>query len=240
MRLPISKTNFSSTPFLPSLELLHAISHAPLVEHPAVQALIQVARELPAEGPVFWRLNAALERLKLDRGNPKHDRQPEMNPPQEQADFALLAPCVLGLAELARRCGDDFPRFESELLLLSDSDLWDARGDRVSLLTLHASKGLEFPVVFIVGCEDGLLPLRFGPNAAPNLAEERRLFFVGMTRARARLFLSYASKRLWRAQLRRQAISPFITGLEEDLLERRQTQLWPHEKPDAEQLVLFR
>ena len=73
----------------------------------------------------------------------------------------------------------------------------------MSLLTLHASKGLEFAVVFIAGCEDGFLPLRFGSDEdAVNLAEERRLFFVGMTRARARLFLARAKKRLWRGQLR--------------------------------------
>ena len=73
------------------------------------------------------------------------------------------------------------------------------RGDHVSLLTLHAAKGLEFRVVFIVGLEDGILPLRFG--AEEPSAEERRLFYVGMTRAEDRLILLRASQRRWRGRV---------------------------------------
>ena len=76
----------------------------------------------------------------------------------------------------------------------------DERGDRVSLLTLHAAKGLEFRVVFIVGLEDGILPLRFGPGD-DTLAEERRLFYVGMTRAEDRLILTRAQQRKWRGRV---------------------------------------
>jgi DNA helicase II / ATP-dependent DNA helicase PcrA len=90
----------------------------------------------------------------------------------------------------------------------------------VSLLTLHAAKGLEFPVVFLAGCEDGLLPLRFGPPLSPEeTAEERRLFFVGMTRARSHLFLSHARKRAWRGQVREAEPSPFLADLEAALLD---------------------
>ena len=127
-------------------------------------------------------------------------------------------------------------------------DLWDPRADRVSLLTLHAAKGLEFPVVFIVGCEDGILPLSFGyekgtgpicrngPQGAShkldlspfrgdkkgNTAEERRLFFVGMTRARERLILSHARKRLWRGKVRTSTPSPFLGDVESRLLAHHQ------------------
>jgi len=124
------------------------------------------------------------------------------------------------LAPLAARCGDDLDRFLAELALGDEVDTWDPRADRVSLLTLHAAKGLEFPVVFLAGCEDGLLPLRFGPQPSPEeVAEERRLFFVGMTRARSHLFLSHARRRAWRGVVREAGPSPFLADLEAALLD---------------------
>ena len=93
----------------------------------------------------------------------------------------------------------------------------------VSLLTLHAAKGLEFRVVFVTGCEDGVLPFKWQDAITEDeLAEERRLFYVGMTRARERLFLSHARKRPWRGRLRQQQPSPFLTDIEEQLLEIKQ------------------
>ena len=97
-------------------------------------------------------------------------------------------------------------------------DLWDARADRITLLTLHAAKGLEFPAVFIVGCEDGVLPLRFGEADEKALAEERRLLFVGMTRARQRLILTHAKKRRWRGKVRAMDPSPFLDDIQRQLL----------------------
>ncbi|NUT90963.1 MAG: UvrD-helicase domain-containing protein, partial [Saccharothrix sp.] len=98
------------------------------------------------------------------------------------------------LKPLALDCGTDFERFHTTLALGVEVDTWDPRADRISLLTLHASKGLEFPVVFIVGCEDGLLPLRW-PGQDDDTDEERRLLFVGMTRAQRHLFLSHTPAR---------------------------------------------
>jgi DNA helicase-2/ATP-dependent DNA helicase PcrA len=126
------------------------------------------------------------------------------------------------LAPLAERCGEDLDRFRAELALGAQVDTWDPRADRVSLLTLHAAKGLEFPVVFLVGCEDGLLPLRFGgagPRTDQDAAEERRLFFVGMTRARSHLFLSYAARRRRYGTIRETTPSPFLADIDEALLE---------------------
>ncbi len=96
------------------------------------------------------------------------------------------------LTPLARRCGDDLERFWTEVSLGATVDALDPRADAITLLTLHAAKGLEFDVVFVAGCEDGLLPLRL---PGTDLAEERRLLFVGMTRARSRLVLTYAARR---------------------------------------------
>jgi DNA helicase II / ATP-dependent DNA helicase PcrA len=129
---------------------------------------------------------------------------------------------VEALLPLALRCGEDLDRFLAELALGAQVDTWDPRADRVSLLTLHAAKGLEFRVVFLIGCEDGLLPLRFG-GAAPTgagLAEERRLLFVGMTRARSHLYLSWAARRARHGTVGDRAPSPFLAAIDEALLER--------------------
>ena len=144
------------------------------------------------------------------------------------------------LAPLAAACGDDPERFLAELALGSEVDAWDPRADRISLLTLHAAKGLEFPVVFIAGCENGLLPLTWGKPRQEDLEEERRLFYVGVTRARSKLYLCRAKKRLWRGKVRERQPSPYLADVEERLLERRRIPL-PDRRakgPDP-QLALF-
>jgi len=119
------------------------------------------------------------------------------------------------LAPLAARCGTELDRFLDELALGAEVDSWDPRADRISLLTLHAAKGLEFPVVFIAGCDDGLLPLRAWRGAEVDYAEERRLLFVGMTRATTQLTLLTAARRLLRGELTEctpRRFSPRSTG----------------------------
>lgn len=124
------------------------------------------------------------------------------------------------LTPLAERCGE-LHEFLAELSLGAEVDTWDPRADRISLLTVHAAKGLEFPVVFLVGCEDGLLPLRWPHDPeGPDLQEERRLFFVGMTRAQSRLFLSHARSRNRHGSGSAAEASPFLAALSEDLVSR--------------------
>ena len=148
------------------------------------------------------------------------------------------------LAPLAARCGGDFDRFLDELALGAEVDTWDPRADRISLLTLHAAKGLEFPVVFIVGCDDGLLPLRPWHGAAVDYAEERRLLFVGMTRATTRLLLLTAAERSVRGTVTACAPSPFLASVDPALLDRRgpgpaQGRAGRRDKGRAQQARLF-
>jgi DNA helicase-2/ATP-dependent DNA helicase PcrA len=90
--------------------------------------------------------------------------------------------------------------FLSEVALLTDVDLWEEGEDTVNLMTIHAAKGLEFPVVFVVGMEEGLLPHASSLDHPKELEEERRLFYVALTRARERVFLLQASfRRAWNA-----------------------------------------
>jgi DNA helicase II / ATP-dependent DNA helicase PcrA len=162
--------------------------------------------------------------------------------PAERAEAILAiraAADVLG--PLAAKCGSDLDRFLDELELGAEVDTWDPRADRISLLTLHAAKGLEFPVVFIVGCDDGLLPLRSWRGAEVDYAEERRLLFVGMTRATTRLTLYTAAKRTLRGELTACSPSPFLSSVDQALLERRggEGESRSRRKPRAQQTTLF-
>jgi DNA helicase-2/ATP-dependent DNA helicase PcrA len=88
--------------------------------------------------------------------------------------------------------------FLEQTALVNDTDDWEDERDRVSLMTLHAAKGLEFPVVFITAVEQGLLPHERSGDTAEQLEEERRLLFVGITRAKEQLQLSHAANRFVR------------------------------------------
>ena len=176
-------------------------SHERLADTPVAKALLEKLD--PAEdGPLTARLSAAAERL--PSGTEGHD------PIAVQSALGQL----IGLAEAAE---GDPTRFSEALALATEADGWDPRADRVSLMTLHAAKGLEFPVVFIVGLEDGMLPLQWGADDE-SAEEERRLFYVGMTRAEDRLFLSRANRRLWRGKVRELPPSPYLDAIERDLL----------------------
>ena len=121
------------------------------------------------------------------------------------------------LAPLARRCGADLERFRTEIALGAETDALDPRAEAITLLTLHGAKGLEFDVVFLAGCERGLLPLRLpgsGPLTAAEAAEERRLLFVGMTRARGKLVLSCAARRTRHGTEEAAGRSPFLASIE--------------------------
>jgi DNA helicase-2/ATP-dependent DNA helicase PcrA len=139
---------------------------------------------------------------------------------------------------MAETCGNDRARLLDAAALATDAEFYDLRADRVSLLTLHAAKGLEFPVVFIVGLEDGILPLHWSEPDDTPMAEERRLFYVGMTRAKDKLILSRARQRLWRGRLRNLEPSPFLRDIENELLKHQPMHL-VRRKPEDRQLQLF-
>ena len=94
--------------------------------------------------------------------------------------------------------------------LVADTDAWEQDSDRVTLMTMHAAKGLEFAMVFIVAVEEGLLPHERSSEDADQLEEERRLLFVGITRAEEQLQLSYAQYRTFRGQQRMSVPSQFL------------------------------
>ena len=195
-------------------------SHRRLLDHPGVSAIVEVLHESPGTGSLRERIEAASLRSDLDAT-------------QQREACELLIP-------VATAYGEDLEPFLSDLALGTEVDTWDPRADRISLLTLHASKGLEFPVVFITGCENGLLPLTWGGREPSDLEEERRLFYVGVTRAKTKLYLTRAKKRLWRGKVRELPPSPYLADIEEQLLERHRVRLPEKEaKPEDRQLDLF-
>jgi uncharacterized protein (TIGR00375 family) len=197
-------------------------SLAPLADDPAVRALLAALMEEVGEGPLTQQLQRAAERLRQGGADP--------------------VPATAALQRLSliasRQQDDDRTGFLAAVALATEADFWDPRADRVSLLTLHAAKGLEFPVVFILGLEDGVLPLRFGEADPAAVAEERRLFYVGMTRAMDRLFLCRARERRWRGGIVRFEPSPFLGEIEAELLAHRRQDPRPR-RPAKTQLNLF-
>jgi DNA helicase-2/ATP-dependent DNA helicase PcrA len=100
-----------------------------------------------------------------------------------------------------------------QIALFSDADAYDASNERVALMTLHAAKGLEFENVFIIGLEHGILPHERAGESHDDIEEERRLFFVGVTRAKTNLHISYAQYRTVRGQTLRTIPSQFLFDL---------------------------
>lgn len=128
--------------------------------------------------------------------------------------------------------------FIHEVSLLTEADTLDERADRISLMTLHASKGLEFKCVFIAGLEDGIIPF-YRAKTEDELEEEKRLLYVGMTRAEERLFLSRAIKRFWLGKSEHLLPSPFLQKIEDDLLNLSKFEREMKEQDNTNQLTLF-
>ncbi len=106
-----------------------------------------------------------------------------------------------------------------EVALISDLDNYDEEQDNVVLMTIHAAKGLEFKYVFIVGLEEGIFPSELSRFDEADLEEERRLCYVGITRAKKELYLSSAASRYMFGQTKRNKISRFIEEMNSELLD---------------------
>lgn len=137
---------------------------------------------------------------------------------QRLATHPGLQPVWQRLIAIARLRQSGVADFVDYISLQGDHDVLEPRAEKVCLLTLHAAKGLEFPVVFITGCEKSLLPLAL-PGYEIDVAEERRLFYVGMTRAREQLYLLRSRRRTIYGKSLDGAPSPFLADIEEALKE---------------------
>jgi len=123
------------------------------------------------------------------------------------------------LFDLAANFSGNLQDFMKFIALGGELAGYKAGAEKVSLLTLHAAKGLEFKCVFLAGCEQGLLPYAIFKSNQPDPDEERRLFYVGMTRAGSFLFLTHARRRFIFNHLYQLEKSPFLGAIEKELAE---------------------
>lgn len=123
------------------------------------------------------------------------------------------------LLEMAERYGRDVEKFMEFTALGTSADTYRPNLENATIMTLHAAKGLEFNAVFIVGCEEGLIPYSMFSQHESDVEEERRLLYVGMTRAKKYLFLSHAEKRYLMNREHELPRSPFLNNIEKQLIE---------------------
>jgi|GEM_PF-1375935 len=126
-------------------------------------------------------------------------------PDETLDDIGLIRKDVI--LKIAKECGSDIEQFLHQLLLGTYTDVAQLKTDAVQLLTFHASKVLEFPVVFIAGSEEGITPTL---KKDSDIEEERRLFYVAMTRAKDQLFITHASERQGFKEVTKNKLSRFV------------------------------
>ncbi len=128
--------------------------------------------------------------------------------------------------------GQSLPEFLENVALLSDIDNFDDGEDAVTLMTLHSAKGLEFPIVFVVGFEEGIFPSNQAKNEEGGIEEERRLLYVGITRAKKILYLSSAKERMMFGNMMFCRPSSFLKEIPDEFLEKEiQPQYEPARTP---------
>jgi DNA helicase-2/ATP-dependent DNA helicase PcrA len=170
-----------------------------------VSSLSKLVEDVPPAG-IIDSLVRRLEYLKyLDDGTPQAESRQEnvkelMGVAQAYADLGLAG-------------------FLEEVALISDLDSADLSGDTVTLMTLHAAKGLEFPVVFMTGLEETIFPHSRALYDQAEMEEERRLCYVGMTRAKEELYMLYATSRMLYGGMQHNPPSRFLSEIDSDFVQ---------------------
>src|SRR6202521_310639 len=210
------------------LSLLEDPGHVPGVPRPAIAPLQKFRAQIESIRSVMGVLRPSelLDHVIEIMGLREHYLD---GTPQGEARMENLNE-LRGLAESFddREPAQGVEDFLAEIALVSDVDAYDENGEGVTLITLHMVKGLEFPVVFMVGMEEGLLPHQraldereenpSAVGAATEMAEERRLCYVGMTRAKDRLYLSCAFRRHLYGRSQPAFPSRFLTEIPQSML----------------------
>ncbi len=154
------------------------------------------------------------------------------NTPENLVRWENVQELLNAIAEFSQNEGEEstLSAFLQDVSLLTDADETQDSENRVTLMTLHASKGLEFPVIFLTGMEENLFPLQMAAQDAKELEEERRLFYVGATRAKSLLFLSHARSRFRFGEQTPMMRSRFLEEIDPELLRTETGQSFDPEK----------
>jgi DNA helicase-2/ATP-dependent DNA helicase PcrA len=180
------------------------------------------------------RLLGGTSHFALDSGRVEADASSDLSLGDIAVLYRLHAQAE-PLAEALSRAALPFQQAGAEAL--HETDRLDFKAEKINLLTMHAAKGLEFEVVFIVGVEEGLLPYEPPGGRPASLEEERRLFYVAMTRARQQLFLTRSLKRTLFGRRRTPGPSPFWEEISAKL--REKAEIERKYRPKSEQMSLF-
>jgi len=224
-------------PFFRKEPIVSIINVLRLNTTPENEVLFQMLKDKQVKGITeSWR--SALDR-KASQGSVRDQVNeivvthfPEIMSSQPQEIEQLLS--------LADEYSTKLSEFLSFVQLGSASDTYNPKSEQVSLMSLHAAKGLEFPCVFIVGCENGIIPYSLFQGFEADPEEERRLFYVGMTRAQQFLYLTHAKKRFLYGRSHNLDLCPFVSDIKEEFLRKEKEKYKLKKKnEDSKQLSLF-
>jgi DNA helicase-2/ATP-dependent DNA helicase PcrA len=202
----------------PLLGALRPAARASLAEF---AALIARFRDQAREASVDELLRDLVEAI-------RYDQYLKAEGPEGQERIENVRELIAGAAETTVEEGGEvgltpLDHFLQRATLVSGSDALDPNADAVTLMTMHNAKGLEYPIVFIAGMEDGLFPISRPFDDPAMLEEERRLFYVGITRAEEKLYLTHAKSRRRNGELLPSVPSSFFQNVPPELLEQRVT-----------------
>ncbi|MBF0532249.1 MAG: UvrD-helicase domain-containing protein [Candidatus Omnitrophica bacterium] len=220
---------FTQEPIATLIDSLRFFRHP---QHPFILFKIQQAGLEKKLSALFKKLKTASPPLQ----EMFTDLIAQLLPDQIQANSANT---LQQLLNLSLDFGNDPEGFLNYVDTAADSDnqVWGAQ--QVHLTTIHAAKGLEFACVFIAGCEDGLIPFHLYPNQTTDREEERRLLFVGMTRAKNQLILTRAQRRVINGRTFRLPESPFLLDIRRELFRLEAQNRRAKKSADHDQLKLF-
>ena len=208
------------------VSMLEGIEHAP--DYPA---LARASAALGGFWRIYRRLKEAYDTMPLDVFVSEmleitgYRSMLEAEGEEGQTRMENIGQLVSSVKTYADQRGPEasLPGFLEEVALISDIDSYDEGADVVVLMTMHAAKGLEFNYVFIVGLEEGIFPSEMSRYSNEDLEEERRLCYVGITRAKKELYLSCANSRMLFGQTKHNRPSRFLEEIDASLVEVEQS-----------------